>query len=414
MISTDSRKRWIYAAGYISVLIIIYISLVIADIIFDIYLKNINGTRAVQLEQVRACDEDYPLINQARKLGYQSLIYPDLYDQPPYKLIADKHHIAPLASMPNSNLYYCNEGYGQVRYTSDRYGFRNIDSVWELSELDVALIGDSYVQGACVNANDSISGFLKLAGTKAINLGTGSNSPIHYAAIAQTFVKIKNFKNVVVVFYPNDNINNERDSVFQKYFFDQAAEYFSDESADHKAPKLSNTLITLYEESADLLAANTHVIDEKRAIAAQQCFESRKLSVRLQTSIGEAKEHLSLAGLQRLVMTHLLAPPQTENVQKDLPYGSKLAIDVLKRECGQNKCTPLIVYIPNSNFWRPDSRAKQYSNLLREYSKSIGITFLDMSLQLEKMGKFAYATHGPHLSPKGYQAVAAAISKQIN
>lgn len=409
MNSTEKQNTSVVIAGYFLVALIIYVALILADVISDAYLQNIDGRKAAQIEGARACDEDYQKIDEARRLGYRSLLYPDLYDSLPYRTLVEKYEIAPLASIPNTNLYYCNEGYGQIRYRSDRYGFRNIDSIWDLPSVDIVIIGDSFVQGACVGADENISGHLLARGMTTLNLGSASNSPIHYAAIGKTFFGVKAVKNAVMVFYPNDNISGERESVFNKFFISGSAEYFSPKGKDGGGPRLSRGLESLYEDSGALLAASAHEIDAQRQMSVSACAESKKVEARMRTYAAAAKSHLALKTLRNLVRGRVKKPVEI-STQKELPYGSRLAIELLQRECEVNKCRPLVVYIPNSDFWRPDSRAKNYARLLKEQAEKSGVPFLDASTRLGEMGRSAYAIKGPHLSPEGYSAVAALIA----
>ena len=195
-------------------------------------MQNVDGRRALSIEQERRCEVDYAQINLIRRAGYKSLLYPDLYDHAPYIELARKYGIAPLASVPSTNIYTGNEGYGLVRYKSDRYGFRNPDVLWEATQIDVLLLGASYVQEANVDEPSTISDILNSSGLKALNLGTGSNSPIHFAALAQTFINVKKVKVAARVFHPrNVSVEHQEDSIFNEIFFKKHAAYFQDKDS---------------------------------------------------------------------------------------------------------------------------------------------------------------------------------------
>ena len=46
-------------------------------------------------------------------------------------------------------------------YKSDRYGFNNPNNEWNKGDIEYLLIGDSFVQGYCVDQKDTISGNLR-------------------------------------------------------------------------------------------------------------------------------------------------------------------------------------------------------------------------------------------------------------
>jgi hypothetical protein len=402
------NKKIIHSIGYVAIALIIYISLVLIDYVASVYLQKISGGEAAQIEQKRVCDEDIKQIDEARTLGYQSVLMPASFGAEPYKSVAIRYQVAPLAPLPNENLYYCNEGYGQVRYKSDRYGFRNPDALWDMPLVDVMLIGDSFVHGACVSQVNSIAGALAKLGLASINLGTGGNAPIHYAAISKTFIRIKRERAVVIVFYPNDNLNNEESDIFYDLYFNKSARYF--EASDPAfSPALSGNLISLYNESRELLKQSAQKMNEERSIQADECQGNTPLGRRVDVFWASAKKHLRFSSLARITREAVKSKFATE----ELPYGSRLAIDTLQNECKLNGCTPIVLYIPNSDFWKPDYRAKQYSLLLRNYVESHGMAFIDTTDELTKLGNAAYAAKGPHLSPGGYSKVARKIAEHL-
>ena len=76
---------------------------------------------------------------------------------------------------------------------------------------------------------------------------------------------------------------------------------------------------------------------------------------------------------------------------------------------------PIIVYIPTSDFWRPDSRSKKYLSNINDYIDSINenIIFIDLSQEISKLGRKGYSIKGPHLSPEGYRLASELIYKNM-
>ena len=66
------------------------------------------------------------------------------------KKCKEKH--TPIGTHPIENILYCDEGYGLIKYKSDRFGLRNNDSNWDniLKHEAIFLVGDSFTHGACV------------------------------------------------------------------------------------------------------------------------------------------------------------------------------------------------------------------------------------------------------------------------
>ena len=100
---------------------------------------------------------------------------------------------------------------------------------------------------------------------------------------------------------------------------------------------------------------------------------------------------------------------QVENFSQSPSFQS---IQFLNNSC-QNKCEPFVVYIPNSNYWRPNSNSYQYKIELKNISKKIGITFIDGEKVIDKNDRNNYAPKGGHLSLSGNKKIAELISESI-
>ncbi|HRQ61366.1 MAG TPA: hypothetical protein PLO23_07650, partial [Alphaproteobacteria bacterium] len=99
--------------------------------------------------------------------------------------------------------------------------------------------------------------------------------------------------------------------------------------------------------------------------------------------------------------------------KSELDQASVLAVDTGADECAKAGCKVLISFIPPSEYWRPDNRAKAYAGMLANHAASKGLTFLDLTPVIEPMGRDAYAIKGPHLSPAGYAAAGSAIEASL-
>jgi hypothetical protein len=101
---------------------------------------------------------------------------------------------------------------------------------------------------------------------------------------------------------------------------------------------------------------------------------------------------------------------------EELPWSSKLAIDVVLDACQRNDCVPVFVYIPYSKAWNADPRAQDYRKALRLYvdRRSDSAVFIDASDEISKYGRAAYASVGEHLSPLGYHVVAEQIIASVH
>ena len=91
------------------------------------------------------------------------------------------------------------------------------------------------------------------------------------------------------------------------------------------------------------------------------------------------------------------------------------AIKTLKTICNQkDSCSPFVVYIPNSAYWRNNPLSGRYFKHIKDAAKIHKITFLDSSKVIDKNSKKDYAPSGPHLSKEGYQKLAKFLNKELN
>ncbi len=110
-------------------------------------------------ETFRRQNADRKLIKIALNDGYFPIVYPEVYRVDSFLKLVDD--LPPLGANPYTDHYLCNEGYGLVKFQSDRFGFRNDDEIWDninLLKNKVLLVGDSYAHGCCVEKKDSIAG----------------------------------------------------------------------------------------------------------------------------------------------------------------------------------------------------------------------------------------------------------------
>jgi hypothetical protein len=397
MSSTEKQNGSIKIVASVFILVIFYGVLVIADYIVASALftaaASLNG-KAVAIEAERARQEDLPQRLIAISEGFKPIFYPDMLDSDTQiRAIAEKYNVAPLAPQANLDLYYCNEGYSLLKYRTDKFGFRNNNKVWG-SSADIVLIGDSFTHGACVDEAHTIAGYLE-SSLSVINLGTASNNPIHYAALAKIFLPVTKPKYVALIFYANDNDVGTAKSYFYKYFFvEKKYSYFS----EFDSSSLNPNIMLFYEDVTRLIMRK---IDKGILEGHVGFFERGPIFER-------AVRYLSLPSIRDLISSSI-SPPQKKN---ELDFGSRLAIEELAAACREFGCKPIVVYIPNSEFWRPDPRARTYENSLGLYASELSISFLSAREELQKVkANEAYAIKGPHLSPLGYSIIAKGIKE---
>ena len=118
----------------------------------------------------------------------------------PKFFLEKKTNIFPLSSISNSNILYCNENGYFLNYKTDKYGFNNDNKIWEQAKIDHLLLGDSFVEGACVSPSDNLASQLnKITNEAVLNLGQAGFGPLSQLGTYLEYVSTKNKKYILVL-----------------------------------------------------------------------------------------------------------------------------------------------------------------------------------------------------------------------
>lgn len=340
--------------------------------------KDVAYIEAKKIEKDRRLFEDLPQRSQALSDGFIPVLYPDIIENIPlrYPLIA---------GLPFADTYYCNEGYGLVKYKSDRFGFRNKDWLWDEDPTRI-FIGDSFIHGACVSNEDTLPVQLSLKlNANVLNLGMASNGPSHYLTYASLFIPLIQPKFVYLNFYPNDNNQRGISLIEEKYVLQKTSIFSADKIAFSNPRRITE--------------------EGRKAIKYLQQEQHQTLSGvsnNIQNFVNTFSNHSSLPFLTELVTQKVSGFEDTKRV-----------ILGVKELCDQHECELKVSFIPNNYFFRPDTRADGYGDQISLLTKRLEIPFVDGREFLDRSkGSLDFAPKGPHLSSLGYKKMAAKIAEK--
>ena len=137
----------------------------------------------------------------------------------------ENNSIFPLSGISNSKIINCNENGYYSEFKSDEYGFNNFFKKWP-TKIDYFLIGDSFLNGSCVNEKDTLTyNLLNNFNFKKniINVGMGGNGPLIEYASYKEFSKKRDIKNLILFYYEGNDMGNfykELENPFLKKYFD--------------------------------------------------------------------------------------------------------------------------------------------------------------------------------------------------
>ena len=377
------------------VLVSISVPLLGISLVLELIPTN-RPSKILMIERKRSREVDNPEMIKSAANGFSPLYYPT---------DTKKHFIGsryyPVGTLPNTKTYYCNEGYGLISYKSDRFGLRNNDGDWDKIRNKGAtfFIGDSFTHGACVDTKFVVTElFSNLLNANALNLGTGGNGPYEYISLLKNVVKpiisshLEKDFSIILLFYDNDSVgfNNTLDQhlstsqpiaeVNPNGFINVSDEYLSilNEIITRNYPTISRDILKKIK------------INRFKSTLGYRVLSLRRLRLRIKKLRNSEKSSLST-------------------------NPSIKAISVLHAICNsETSCKPYVVYIPNSNYWRPNDASNEYKLILEEISRSFSIKFLDSSSAINPNEKSNYAPIGPHLSKAGYRKLASFIASKVN
>ena len=366
---------------------IIFLSFLSALYIFEFYVNSLE----INLKSKIYKDRNEKIYDERETFE----IYSDFKknDESVVLTVAPNFHLTnnkliALSGASNSKTIHCNEnGYYSI-YQSDRYGFNNPDSEWDEKEIEYLTLGDSFVQGSCVNRPNDITSVLRtLSNKSALNLGYGGNGPLlQYAGLREYLSK--NVKNVLWFYYEgNDliNLNNELESTILNKYLDN-----SNFSQDLKNKQKK--------------------IDDLCNIAIEKEFttlENRNIYKKL--------DILKLSAVRTLLYNYV--PDKYRPKQQSRPKAGEKFYEILrlaKNLTLKNNSKFYFVYLPEYSRYKSDYDNTDYHEV-KKIVKQLQIPFIDIHAEVFEKEKnplnlFPFKLKG-HFNVNGYKKVAEKVYK---
>jgi hypothetical protein len=296
----------------------------------------------------------------------------------------DSNSLYPFSGISNRKTIHCNENSYYSIYSSDRYGFNNLDSEWEKASVDFLIIGDSFAQGACVNEKDSIAGYLRrLSGKSVLNLGMGGNGPlIEFAAMREYFPKT-NAKIVFWTYYEGNDLldlsKELKNETLRKYLED---------------PKFSQELI---QKQSQINQKAAQIIENWVKENQQNPFVKFLYLKTLSHFISEQAKYF------------LANPGSLAELKKVLTQASDLA--------AKEKSQFYFVFIPSRQSFRKKQKNTNSKEEIFRVVRELNLPIIDIQAAFleEKTNPLSFysARHAYHLNEAGYRLVSQYLLRSL-
>ena len=309
----------------------------------------------------------------------------------------DQHYlrkdIYPLSGISNSQTIHCNENGYYSTYLSDRYGFNNPDDEWQNESFEYAIVGDSFVHGACVNRpNDIASVIRSLSNNSTLNLGYEGNGPLLEYATLREYLPNKTKK--ILWFYYEGN-----DLFFLDYEF-------------------TNPIIKKYfldEEFSQELKLKQNIIDQVLRVKMNELYEIKNNHENETLPLIFNKFSFKLNKVRNL-MQKILPNKYQSHATPELQPQFVAIMEKTLNLSKKNNSELIFIYLPEYKRYLKNYENDNYIKIKSEVNK-LGIKFIDIHEEVfvkedDPLSLFPFKKPG-HYSVDGYQKISETIYNLI-
>ncbi|MDA7704007.1 hypothetical protein N8794_00085 [Candidatus Pelagibacter sp.] len=370
--------------------LIFFVSVFFTSYSFELYLSTYNPNYSKSKIYEKYTGKKYDtrtlleIYDDLKKLDKNTTmrVFPNLY------IKKSNINFFPLSGKSYSKTIDCNEnGYYSV-YDSDRYGFNNLDKVWDQENTEYLLLGDSFVQGSCVNRPNDISSLLaSLSKKNVINLGYGGNGPLlEYASLKEFYPK--SVKNILWFYYEGNDVKNLQRELSNRFLRNYMENNNFSQNLKNKQKNVDEII--------------TNIVNKEKNI-----------------NMSLKKNFYSFVKLNKLrtMMNAFLPEKRRPPTQNDIGPEFKKILWLANEFSKQNLSDLYFVYLPTfKRYKKVDNNNKNYDKI-KSIINELGIPFVDIHMlvfneEINPLGLFPFEKEG-HYNLDGYSKTAKAIHKFI-
>jgi hypothetical protein len=419
LVSLLSRK---YGLVVSTNALIAYLGIILLQVLF----VNLEAERSYKVKKIKEMRKKgikaYPnlhsqnfLWKDARKeyktRTIQRLLQNEYLEPPKAK---GKEYI-PLGTLGDTYTVYCKEDDSELAYWSDKYGFNNPDETLarmrDESGNEIALVGDSFVEGACVSNENHFAGLLRQEGYEVLNLGRGGNGPIlNYASLVE-YASYYEPDIVLWFYYPgNDIVRINKSGQYVEWPSDVQVEYSSRIVKKYLKNKgfdqgLKNVKREIDENLKRRL--ESEIKDRVSSLENEKKYELEKV-VQVMTAEALVKRMKNLVENVSFSSGNQKSPSEVfseRNVGEAL-RNTKKSLKLSKKKVSGWGGEMLMVYLPSMNVCKGKAEKNPVRGEVMEMTKDLSIGVIDIAKNMYRGGcKKYFAKNGVHLNEKGYKKV---------
>ncbi|MEM3101636.1 MAG: hypothetical protein QXT99_09850 [Candidatus Nitrosotenuis sp.] len=179
----------------------IFISLYCSEFVFLLIDNKLLTSTPTKIE----------VIEELRKNGIDAwpAVFPSIFIENK-GIITHKGHVFPLSGISRKTTVLCRES-GRVKvFISDEHGFNNPGGLYQKGKVKIAMIGDSFTIGACVDSGDDIASYLRNKGISVFNAGYSGIGPLIEFAIFKEYIEPLQPDIILWIYYEGNDLEDLR------------------------------------------------------------------------------------------------------------------------------------------------------------------------------------------------------------
>jgi hypothetical protein len=297
----------------------------------------------------------------------------------------------PLGGISSVTTVHCNETGSYLIYRSDEHGFQNPAGTWTANPLEVAIVGDSFAQGNCVESSQNAAARIRSVFPATLNLGMEGDGPLTELAAIREFLPELRPEHVVWVFCAANDL-----------IYDLPAEMKNPVLKQYLNPGFRQNLASRQQEVDAMLQKRASGLLEEATVAR------KKSQARWDYFAG----WLRLRMLRHSAGLRLTVRKPVESV--DLELFRRILLEARDTIASWNGRL-FFVYLPSQEvFLDPDFARDNEGERRRILSllQDLGIPVIDLRAAFEAVPdpNSLYAIPGAHLNPAGYDLMGKTIA----
>lgn len=350
----------------------------------SIYYKNtgLNYDFKSPLEAFKEFKIKYP--NAVTQIGSQIID------------IDDRKKILSLSGVSLKKTFGCNENGYYSNYLSDRFGFNNPDFEWDSAIIDYAIVGDSFLHGACVNRPYDVSSVLRKITNKSIlNLSYSGNGPLKYYATLKEYIDHR-FKNILLFFYEGNDFEDLEKEINQEILL----KYYLDD----------NFIQDLKKEQGNIDKYGIKLVEQKFNAYKQNLITKKETELEF--------EKKKIFNFLEFIKLYRIRGKYNLFVFENSRYSFENILEKFQKLTKEYNTKFYIVYLPSYNRYLEN---KNYTSLekVKKLCKKFNISFINMdelvfSKESDPLKLFPFGMSYGHYNEIGYQKIAEEINYYLN